>query len=159
MGNWFKTTLLLGAMIVLIGQLFGGKQGMIIAFVLSMGMNFFSYWFSDKIVLSMHRAQEIGPDNKPGLYNLVREISISASLPMPRIYIIPQDSPNAFATGRNPDHSVIAVTEGLLGTMDKEELKGVIAHEMAHIKNRDLLIGSITATMAGAVMILANIAR
>jgi heat shock protein HtpX len=162
MGNWFKTTLLLGAMtalIVFIGQLFGGKQGMIIAFALAMGMNFFSYWFSDKIVLSMHRAQEIGPDNNPGIYNLVREIAISASLPMPRVYLIPQDSPNAFATGRDPDHSVIAVTEGLLGTMDNEELKGVIAHEMAHIKNRDILIGSIAATMAGAVMILASIAR
>jgi len=162
MGNWFKTTLLLGAMtalIVFIGQLFGGRHGMIIAFVVALGMIFFSYWFSDKVVLSMYRAREMGPADTSGIYNIIGELALAADLPMPRIYIIPQDSPNAFATGRDPGHSVIAITEGLLKIMDKEELRGVIAHEMAHIKNRDILIGSIAATMASTIMIFANIAK
>jgi len=162
MGNWFKTTLLLGlmtALIVWIGGLFGGKQGMIMAFILAMGMNFFSYWFSDKIVLRMYRAQEVRPNDFPGLYNAVSQLAHNAGLPMPRVYIIPEESPNAFATGRNPDHAVIAVTEGLLKTMNDEEATGVLAHEMSHIKNRDILIGSIAATMAGAIMILASMAR
>lgn len=162
MGNWFKTTLLLAAMtalIVWIGGLFGGKQGMIMAFVLAMGMNFVSYWYSDKIVLRMYRAQEVGPGDFPGLYNAVKQLAHNAGLPMPRIYIIPEEAPNAFATGRNPEHAVIAVTEGLLRTMNDEEATGVLAHEMSHIKNRDILIGSIAATMAGAIMILATMAR
>ncbi|MCF8143889.1 MAG: zinc metalloprotease HtpX [Deltaproteobacteria bacterium] len=162
MGNWFKTTLLLGvmtALIVFIGGLFGGKQGMILAFVLAMGMNFFSYWYSDKIVLKMYRAQEVGPNDFPGLYNAVSRLAHTAGLPMPRVYIIPEQSPNAFATGRDPEHAVIAVTEGLLKTMNDEEATGVLAHEMSHIKNRDILIGSIAATMAGAIMILASMAR
>jgi len=162
MGNWFKTSLLLGvmtALIVFIGGLFGGQQGMILAFVLAMGMNFFSYWYSDKIVLKMYRAQEVGPDDFPGLYNAVRQLAHNAGLPMPRVFIIPEESPNAFATGRNPEHAVIAVTEGLLKTMNDEEATGVLAHEMSHIKNRDILIGSIAATMAGAIMILASMAR
>jgi len=162
MGNWFKTTLLLGvmtALIVWIGDLFGGKQGMVMAFVLAMGMNFFSYWYSDKIVLRMYRAQEVGPNDFPGLYNAVSQLAHNAGLPMPRVYIIPEESPNAFATGRNPEHAVIAVTEGLLKTMNDEEATGVLAHEMSHIKNRDILIGSIAATMAGAIMILATMAR
>ena len=162
MSNWFKTTLLLGvmtALIVFIGGLFGGKQGMILAFVLAMGMNFFSYWYSDKIVLRMYRAQEVGPNDFPGLYTAVSQLAHNAGLPVPRIYIIPEEAPNAFATGRDPEHAVIAVTEGLLKTMNDEEATGVLAHEMSHIKNRDILIGSIAATMAGAIMILASMAR
>jgi heat shock protein HtpX len=162
MGNWFKITLLLGAMTALIlwiGNYFGGQQGMILAFILAIGMNFFSFWFSDRIVLRMYRAVEVGPGEHPELYNIVRQLSGNAQLPMPRVYIIPEQAPNAFATGRNPDHAVIAVTEGLLKTMGREELMGVLAHEMAHVKNRDILIGSIAATMAGAIMILASMAR
>ena len=162
MGNWFKTTLLLGvmtALIVFIGGLFGGQQGMILAFVLAIGMNFFSYWFSDKIVLKMYRATEVGQGKHPELYRMVRELADRAQLPMPKVYVIPKESPNAFATGRNPDHAVVAVTEGLLRTMGRDEIMGVLAHEMAHVKNRDILIGSIAATMAGAIMILATMAR
>lgn len=162
MGNWAKTTLLLGlmtALIVFIGGLFGGKQGMILAFVLAMGMNFFSYWYSDKIVLRMYRATEVNPKDFPTLFHAVNRLAQNAGLPMPRVYIIPDASPNAFATGRDPEHAVIAVTEGLLRTMNNEEATGVLAHEMSHIKNRDILIGSIAATMAGAIMILATMAR
>ena len=162
MGNWMKTTLLLGlmtALIVFIGGLFGGKQGMILAFVLAMGMNFFSYWYSDKIVLRMYRATEVNPQDFPTLFHAVSRLAQNAGLPMPRVYIIPDDSPNAFATGRDPEHAVIAVTEGLLRTMNNEEATGVLAHEMSHIKNRDILIGSIAATMAGAIMIIASMAR
>jgi heat shock protein HtpX len=162
MGNWFKTTLLLGALtllIVWIGRFLGGQQGMVIAFILAMGMNFFSYWFSDKVVLRMYRAKEIPPEDGPEIYGIVREIADKASLPMPRIYLIPEEAPNAFATGRNPDHAVVAVTEGLLKLMNREEITGVLSHEMAHVRNRDILIGSIAATMAGAIMILANMAQ
>ena len=162
MGNWMKTTLLLGlmtALIVFIGGLFGGKQGMILAFVLAMGMNFFSYWYSDKIVLRMYRATEVNPQDFPTLFHAVSRLAQNAGLPMPRVYIIPDGSPNAFATGRDPEHAVIAVTEGLLRTMNNEEATGVLAHEMSHIKNRDILIGSIAATMAGAIMIIASMAR
>ncbi|HOP48631.1 MAG TPA: zinc metalloprotease HtpX [Desulfobacteraceae bacterium] len=162
MGNWFKTTLLLAALtalIVWIGNIFGGRQGMIFAFIIAMGMNFFSYWFSDKIVLRMYRAREVTPGQNPELYETVSYISQNAGLPVPRIFIIPEKAPNAFATGRNPEHAVIAVTEGLLSLMNKEEVMGVLSHEMAHIKNRDILIGSIAATMAGAIMILASMAR
>ncbi|RJR50331.1 MAG: zinc metalloprotease HtpX [Desulfobacteraceae bacterium] len=162
MGNWFKTALLLGALtalIVWVGNLFGGRQGMMIAFVLAIGMNFFSYWFSDKIVLRMYRASEVSQAESPELYDIVRTIAFKADMPMPRIYIIPEDSPNAFATGRNPEHAVVAVTRGLLELMNRDEIMGVLAHEMAHVRNRDILIGSIAATMAGAIMILANMAR
>jgi heat shock protein HtpX len=162
MGNWFKTTLLLGAMtalIVLIGYLFGGQHGMVFAFILAMGMNFFSYWYSDKIVLKMYRAREVSPQDNPELYQTVRQIAEKANLPMPRVYMIPNPSPNAFATGRNPEHAVVAVTEGLVKLMNRDEIAGVLSHEMAHVKNRDILIGSIAATMAGAIMILASMAR
>ncbi len=162
MGNWFKTTLLLGsltALIVWIGHLFGGRQGMVFAFILAIGMNFFSYWYSDKIVLRMYRAREVTPRDNPELYEIVGQIARDADLPIPRVYMIPESSPNAFATGRNPDHAVVAVTEGLLNLMNREEISGVLAHELAHIKNRDILIGSIAATLAGAVMILASMAR
>jgi heat shock protein HtpX len=162
MGNWFKTTLLMAALTALIvfaGNLLGGQNGMILAFMIAIGMNFFSYWFSDKIVLRMYNAKEVSPSESPELHQIVAELAQRANLPMPRIFIIPQDSPNAFATGRNPEHAVVAVTEGLLKLMNRDELQGVLAHELSHVKNRDILIGSIAATMAGAIMILASMAR
>ena len=162
MGNQIRTTILLAALtalIVLIGKLLGGQQGMIIAFIFAAGMNFFSYWFSDKIVLKMYRAQEITSQEAPEVYDMVQELARRAQLPMPKVYVIPQEAPNAFATGRNPQHAVVAVTKGLLQLMKREEVMGVLAHEMAHVKNRDILIGSIAATMAGAIMILGTMAR
>ncbi len=162
MGNQIRTTILLAAMtalILVIGKLLGGQQGMIFAFVIAIGMNFFSYWFSDKIVLKMYRAQEVTDQQAPEVYDMVQELARRAQLPMPKVYIIPQEAPNAFATGRNPKHAVVAVTQGLLKLMNREEVMGVLAHEMAHVKNRDILIGSIAATMAGAIMILGSIAR
>ncbi|MFW5635829.1 MAG: zinc metalloprotease HtpX [Thermodesulfobacteriota bacterium] len=162
MGNQIKTTLLLAVLtvfIMLIGRLIGGQGGMALALLLAAGMNFFSYWYSDKIVLKMYRAQEAGRNEAPELYEIVSELARRAELPMPRLYIIPQDSPNAFATGRNPDHAVVAVTEGLLRIMDRKEIRGVLAHELSHVKDRDILISSIAATMAGAIMFLANMAR
>ena len=162
MGNQIRTTILLAtltAIIVVIGNLLGGQQGMIIAFVIAAAMNFFSYWFSDKIVLKMYRAQEVSDQQAPDVYDMVRELARRAQLPMPKVYIIPQEAPNAFATGRNPQHAVVAVTQGLLELMNREEVMGVLAHELAHIKNRDILIGSIAATMAGAIMILGSMAR
>lgn len=161
-GNQLKTTFLLAALtafIVLVGQIMGGTGGMVIALILAAGMNFFSYWFSDKIVLRMYKAQEATPDEAPQVYESVKKLAVRAGLPMPKIYIIPEESPNAFATGRNPEHAVVAVTEGLLKLMSREEVEGVLAHELAHIKNRDILIGSIAATLAGAIMVLANMAR
>ncbi|MBW2514742.1 MAG: zinc metalloprotease HtpX [Deltaproteobacteria bacterium] len=162
MGNRIRTTLLLAvltALIVLIGNFFGGRQGMVIAFIFAAGMNFFSYWFSDKIVLRMYRAQEVTPEQAPDLYGMVQTLSQRAGLPMPKVCLIPKDAPNAFATGRNPENAVVAVTRGLLQLMDREEVMGVLAHEMAHVKNRDILIGSIAATLAGAIMMLATMAR
>ena len=162
MGNQIKTTFLLAMMtvfIVLIGQLLGGRQGMMIALVLAAGMNFFSYWYSDKLVLKMYRAQEASPQQAPAVFEMVAGLTRNAGLPMPKVYIIPDDTPNAFATGRNPEHAVVAVTRGLLNIMDREEVMGVLAHELAHVKNRDILIGSIAATMAGAIMLLASMAR
>ena len=162
MGNQFRTAMLLAAMTVLvvfIGKLLGGRQGMLIALVFAAGMNFFSYWYSDKIVLRMYRAVEASPNHAPELYHMVADLARNAGLPMPKVYIIPQESPNAFATGRNPDHAVVAVTQGLLRLMAPKEIQGVLAHEMAHIKNRDILIGSVAATMAGAIMVLASMAR
>jgi len=162
MENQIRTTVLLAgmtALILLIGQLLGGRQGMTIALVLAAGMNFVSYWYSDKIVLRMYRAQEVTPQQAPELYGMVETLARQAALPMPKVYIIPQETPNAFATGRNPSHAVVAVTEGLLKLLAKEEVMGVLAHELGHVKNRDILIGSIAATMAGAIMWLATMAR
>ena len=162
MGNYIKTTILLAimtALILWIGQLLGGRQGMIIALFLAAGMNFFSYWFSDKIVLAMYHAREVTAQESPEIYEMVRTLCQRADLPLPKIFIIPQETPNAFATGRNPEHAVVAVTEGLLKLMKREEIMGVLAHELAHVKNRDILIGSIAATMAGAIMLLATMAR
>lgn len=162
MGNKIRTTILLAvmtALIIWIGQIFGGQQGMIIALLIAAGMNFFSYWFSDKIVLKMYRAKEVNPQQAPEFYEMVQTLSRDAGLPMPKLFVIPKEAPNAFATGRNPEHAVVAVTEGLLNIMDRNEVMGVLAHELAHVKNRDILIGSIAATMAGAIMVLASMAR
>lgn len=160
--NTIKTGLLLGALtglLMLIGGWFGGQQGVVIAFIFAMVMNFGSYWFSDKIVLRMYNAQAVSENEAPALYATVKNLALRASMPMPRVYIIPGDTPNAFATGRNEQHAVVAVTEGILRILGKDELEGVIAHELTHIRNRDILIGSIAATLAGAIVMLANMAQ
>ncbi|MBU4582037.1 MAG: zinc metalloprotease HtpX, partial [Proteobacteria bacterium] len=160
--NTIKTGLLLGALtglLMLIGGWFGGQQGVVIAFIFAMVMNFGSYWFSDKIVLRMYKAQAVSENEAPELYAMVKNLSLKAALPMPRVYIIPGDTPNAFATGRNEQHAVVAVTEGILRILGRDELEGVIAHELTHIRNRDILIGSIAATLAGAIVMLANMAQ
>jgi heat shock protein HtpX len=160
--NTMKTTFLLALMtvlIILIGRALGGQQGMVLAFVLAGVMNLGSYWFSDKIVLAMYRAQEVSPQENPGIHQIVAELAQNAGIPKPRIYIIEDDSPNAFATGRNPQHAVVAVTTGIMRILSRDELRGVLSHELSHVKNRDILIGSIAATMAGAIMMIANMAR
>ncbi len=160
--NTIKTGLLLGALtglLMLIGGFFGGQQGVVIAFIFAMVLNFGSYWFSDKLVLSMYHAQAVSESEAPELYAMVKKLALKASLPMPRVYIIPGDTPNAFATGRDEHHAVVAVTEGILRILNREELEGVIAHELTHIKQRDILIGSIAATLAGAIVMLANMAQ
>ena len=162
MGNHFKTAILLAVMMAFmmwIGQMLGGSQGMVFALILATAINFFSYWYSDKIVLKMYRAKEVTHQQAPEIYAIVRDLTQRANLPMPKVYIIPQQAPNAFATGRNPEHAAVAVTEGLLNLLNKEEIKGVLAHELAHVNNRDILIGSIAATMAGAIMMVANMTR
>jgi heat shock protein HtpX len=162
MANTLKTTLLLGLLTGLIlwfGGYVGGQSGMMIAFLFALLMNFGAYWFSDKIVLAMYRAREVDPQQAPGLYRMVERLAQRGGLPTPRVFVIPSDSPNAFATGRNPQHAVVAVTQGILKTLRDEELEGVLAHELAHVKNRDILISSIAATLAGAVMMLASMAR
>ena len=162
MGNTVKTALLLGALtglLMLVGGLIGGKGGVYIAFIFAVILNFGSYWFSDKIVLKMYKAQEVSESSAPDLYNIVRNLALIASLPMPRVFIIPEETPNAFATGRNEKHAVIAVTEGIMRILKKEELEGVIAHELSHIKNKDILISSIAATIAGAISMLATAAQ
>ncbi|MEI7671994.1 MAG: zinc metalloprotease HtpX [Syntrophales bacterium] len=160
--NTMKTGLLLGALtglLMLIGGLFGGQHGVVIAFIFAMAMNFVSYWFSDKIVLRMYNAQAVSEHEAPELYATVKNLALRAAMPMPRVYIIPGDTPNAFATGRNEQHAVVAVTEGILRILGRDELEGVIAHELSHIQNRDILIGSIAATLAGAIVMLANMAQ
>jgi heat shock protein HtpX len=162
MGNRLRTTILLAvltALIIWIGQAVGGRSGMIIALVMAAGMNFFSYWFSDKIVLRLYKAQPVGAVQAPDLYRIVQGLTTSAGLPMPALYVIAEEAPNAFATGRDPEHAVVAVTQGLLRLMDRDEITGVLAHELAHVKNRDILIQSVAATLAGAVMIIADMAR
>ena len=162
MGNTVKTALLLGALtglLMLIGGLIGGKGGVYIAFIFAVILNFGSYWFSDKIVLKMYQAQEVSESSAPELYNIVRNLALRARLPMPRVFIIPEETPNAFATGRNEKHAVVAVTEGIMRILNKEELEGVIAHELSHIKNKDILISSIAATIAGAISMLATMAQ
>jgi heat shock protein HtpX len=159
MANGLKTALLLGLMsglVLWIGQLLGGSNGLILAFGFAALMNFGSYWFSDKIVLRMYRAQPVGPEHP--LYKIVERLTVRASLPMPKVYIIPDPSPNAFATGRNPSHAAVAATEGILKVLSEPELEGVIAHELSHVKNRDILTSSVAATLAAAIMMLARMA-
>jgi heat shock protein HtpX len=159
MPNGLKTALLLGAlsgMLLLIGDMFGGQQGLIVAFAFAALMNLGSYWFSDKIVLRMYHAQEVGPSHP--LYQITERLARQASLPMPKVYIIPDQSPNAFATGRNPQHAAVAATEGIMRVLSESELEGVIAHELAHVKHRDILTSSIAATIAAAIMMLARMA-
>jgi len=151
--------MLLTGLFVLIGDAFAGQQGMILALVLAVVMNLFAYWFSDRIVLAMYRAREVDEATAPHAYAAVRRLVQRAGLPMPRVYMIPQAAPNAFATGRNPKHAAVAVTQGLLDILNEEELEGVIAHELSHVRNRDILIGTVAATLAGAIMILARMAQ
>ena len=160
MGNTIKTALLLGLMsgvLLVLGDLLGGNSGLMMAFVFAVIMNFGSYWFSDKIVLKMYRAQPVGPEHR--LYQITARLAQRAGLPMPKVYIIPDQSPNAFATGRNPSHAAVAATEGILRILDERELEGVIAHELAHVKHRDILISSVAATMAAAIMMVARMAQ
>lgn len=157
--NRLKTTLLLTCLtllLVFMGSAIGGKTGMVFAFFMACAMNFFSYWFSDKIVLAMYGAREVTEQENPAFYNMVRRLAVQAGLPMPRTYIIPSESPNAFATGRNPAHAAVAATEGILRILTPEELEGVMAHELAHVQNRDILISTIAATIAGAISMLGN---
>ena len=160
MGNTVKTTLLLGLLsgvLMAIGQMLGGGGGLVIAFGFAVIMNFGSYWFSDKIVLRMYNAQPVGPEHR--LYQTVARLAQRADLPMPKVYVIPDPSPNAFATGRDPSHAAVAATEGILSVLDDRELEGVIGHELTHVKHRDILISSIAATLAAAIMMIAHMAR
>jgi heat shock protein HtpX len=162
MNNKIKTFLLLAGLtvfLVAIGKLIGGTRGMQIAFVIALAMNFFSYWFSDKIVLKMYGAQQVNEAEAPELHQIVEELSRAADIPKPKVYIITQDNPNAFATGRNPEHGAVAVTTGILRLLTPTELRGVLAHEIGHIRNRDILIQTVAATLAGAIMILADMAK
>jgi heat shock protein HtpX len=159
MSNGLKTALLLGlmsALLLWLGEALGGAQGLVIGFLIAVVMNFASYWFSDKIVLAMYGAKQVGPENR--LYGVVASLAQRAGLPMPKVYVIPEASPNAFATGRNPDHAAVAATEGILRILDDDELEGVIAHELAHVKHRDILISSVAATLAAAIMMIARFA-
>ncbi|WP_417068719.1 zinc metalloprotease HtpX [Niveibacterium terrae] len=160
-GNWLKTSILMAAIVALfmmIGGMIGGRGGMMLALLLGGGMNLFSYWFSDKMVLRMYNAQEVDETSSPYLYRNVRDLARRAGLPMPRVYIIHEDQPNAFATGRNPEHAAVAATTGILQMLSERELRGVMAHELAHVKHRDILTSTISATMAGAISALANFA-
>ena len=162
MSNIFKTTLLLTAMTLLLmlaGRASGGQNGMLMALAFAAVMNFVAYFFSDKIALATYRAQPVSREDLPRVYNIVERLSQKVGLPMPKVYVIPTDSPNAFATGRNPNHASVAVTHGILGLLNDEELEGVIAHELGHVRNRDILISSIAATLAGAITWLASIAK
>jgi heat shock protein HtpX len=162
MSNVIRTTLLLGSLtgiMLLIGGVLGGRGGMFFALILSVVMNFGTYWYSDKIVLKMYHAQEVTPEQSPEIYRLVRGIAERASLPMPQVYIVKTAMPNAFATGRDPSHAAVALTTGILNTLDRNELEGVIAHEMAHVKNRDTLISAMAATIAGVVTFMAQMAQ
>ena len=161
MFNLMKTAVLMAAITALfmvIGRLLGGHQGMVLALLLALGMNFFSYWFSDKMVLRMYNAQEVDAQTAPQFYRMVQELAANAGLPMPRVYLINEDAPNAFATGRNPQHAAVAATTGILRVLTERELRGVMAHELAHVQHRDILISTISATMAGAIGMLANFA-
>src|SRR5206468_5304040 len=159
MSNTIKTALLLGtlsALLLFFGEALGGAQGMVVGFFFAVVTNFVSYWFSDKIVLRMYGAQEVGPGHR--LYESVRRLAERAPLPMPRVYVIPQPSPNAFATGRNPEHAAVAATEGILRILNDEELEGVLGHELAHVKHRDILISTVAATLAATIMMVSRFA-
>ena len=161
MFNMMKTAVLMAAITALfmaIGSMLGGRAGMMLALVVAVGMNFFSYWFSDKMVLKMYNAREVDETSAPRFYGMVRELAQRAQLPMPKVYLIDEAAPNAFATGRNPEHAAVAATTGILNVLSERELRGVMAHELAHVKHRDILISTISATMAGAISMLANFA-
>jgi heat shock protein HtpX len=161
MGNWFKTTVLFAAILALfmvIGGLIGGREGMLMALLLGGGMNFFAYWFSDKMVLRMYNAQPVDETSSPYLYHMVQDLARRAELPMPRVYLIDEAQPNAFATGRNPENAAVAATTGIVSLLSERELRGVMAHELAHVKHRDILTSTIAATLAGAISALANFA-
>ncbi len=158
-GNWLKTGILMAGIVALFGMLggaIGGQQGMLIALVIGGAMNLFAYWFSDKLVLRMYNAQEVDETSAPQLYLMVKDLAGRAGLPMPRVYLIDEAQPNAFATGRNPDHAAVAATTGILQLLSPRELRGVMAHELAHVKHRDILISTLSATVAGAISTLAN---
>jgi heat shock protein HtpX len=162
MTSQIRTALLLGlltAIIMLLGQAIGGSGGLMFAFVIAIGMNVFSYWYSDKIVLKMYKARELSPADAPALHRMVEELASRADIPKPRVYLIPTQTPNAFATGRNPQNAVVAVTEGIMGILSADELKGVLAHEIGHVKNRDILIQSVAGVLAGVIMLVANIIK
>ena len=162
MSNMLKTTLflaLLTGLFIAVGGLFGGRSGMMMAFVLALVMNFVSYWFSDKIVLKMYGAQPLGESEAPLVHRIVRGLATRAGIPMPKLYLLPSEAPNAFATGRNPQNAAVAVTHGILRIMDETELEGVLAHELSHVLNRDILISTIAATIAGAISMIANMAQ
>ncbi|MBU1665110.1 MAG: zinc metalloprotease HtpX [Gammaproteobacteria bacterium] len=159
LNNWLKTTLLMAAIVALfgaVGMLLGGAVGMLIALLLGGAMNLWAYWNSDKVVLRMYNAQEVGPTDAPEFYNMVAELAQRADLPMPKVYLIDEAQPNAFATGRNPEHAAVAATTGILRMLTARELRGVMAHELAHVKNRDILTSTISATVAGAISALAQ---
>jgi len=159
LNNWLKTTLLMAAIVALfgaVGMLLGGATGMVIALLLGGAMNLWAYWNSDKMVLRMYNAQEVGPADAPEFYNLVAELARRAQLPMPRVYVIDEAQPNAFATGRNPEHAAVAATTGILQILSARELRGVMAHELTHVKNRDILTSTLSATVAGAIASLAQ---
>ena len=160
--NWMRTTVLLAALtglLLVVGQALGGHSGMLIALVFAVVMNLGSYWFSDKLVLSMYRARPVGPGDAPVLFHTVESLARRAGLPMPRVYVMDNDTPNAFATGRSPQHAAVAATTGLLRILSQEELAGVMAHELSHVQHRDTLIGAVAATIAGAIAMLANMAQ
>ena len=161
LGNWLKTSILMAAIMALfgvIGAYIGGSSGMLLALIFGGAMNVFSYWYSDKMVLRMYNAREVDEYSAPQFYNMVRELAQRADLPMPRVYLIDEAQPNAFATGRNPDHAAVAATTGILHLLSAREIRGVMAHELAHVRHRDILISTISATMAGAISALANFA-
>jgi heat shock protein HtpX len=161
MFNLMKTAILMAAITALfmaIGSLMGGQTGMMVALLVALGMNFFSYWFSDKMVLKMYNAREVDATSAPQFYGMVQELAQRAGLPMPRVYLIDEDAPNAFATGRNPQHAAVAATTGIMRVLSERELRGVMAHELAHVRHRDILISTVSATMAGAISMLANFA-
>src|SRR5439155_9088959 len=160
--NTTKTIVLmvgLTVLLIFVGGALAGRQGIVIAFIFAMAMNMFSYWFSDKIVLRMYDAREVTEAESPMLWGVTHDLAMKMNMPMPKVYIIPSDAPNAFATGRNPNHAAVAATEGILRLLTREELAGVMAHEMGHVRNRDILIGTIAATIAGAISMLAHIAQ